>query len=193
MIRTPLIIILLSLPALCYAEATPSWDLRQLMQGLAQVKESRASFTEQKFLKILKQPLESSGTLLYQSPDHLEKHTLVPKVESLVLHQGELTIDIKARNIKRTLVLQDYPAAWAFVESIRSTLAGDLPTLERFFKIELEGNSAAWKIKLLPIESKTRKMVSEIVLSGNGSKVDSVDIFEANGDHSLMRVIEEKP
>lgn len=191
--RTSLFILLLSLPAFCHAEPAPPWDLRQLMQSLAQVKESRASFTEQKFLKILKQPLESSGTLLYQAPDRLEKHTLVPKAESLVLYQGELTIDIKARNIKRILVLQDYPAVWAFVESIRSTLAGDLPTLEHFFKIELEGNSAAWKMKLLPIESKTRKMVSEISFVGNGNKVDSIDIIEANGDHSLMKVVEDKP
>jgi len=186
-------ILILWLPAICNGEVATPWNLQQLMQSLAQVKESRASFTEQKYLKILKQPLESSGTLLYQAPDHLEKHTLAPKVESLVLHQGELTIDIKARNIKRTLVLQDYPAAWAFVESIRSTLAGDLPTLERFFKIELEGNSAAWKLKLLPIEPKTRKVVSEIRFVGNGNKVDSIDIFEANGDHSLMRVFEDKP
>ena len=185
--------LILWLPTYCHAEVVSPWDLRQLMQGLAQVKESRATFTEQKFLTILKQPLESSGTLLYQSPDRLEKHTLSPKLESLVLHQGELTIDIKARNIKRTLVLQDYPAVWAFVESIRSTLAGDLPTLERFFKIELEGNSAAWKIKLSPIESKTRKVVSEILFSGNGSKVDSINIIETNGDHSLIRVVEDKP
>jgi hypothetical protein len=189
--RTSLFTLLLSLPAFCHAEPAPSWDLHQLMQGMAQIKESRATFTEQKFLKILKQPLESSGTLLYQAPDHLEKHTLVPKVEILVLHQGELTIDIKARNIKRTLVLQDYPAVWAFVESIRSTLAGDLPTLERFFKIELEGNSAVWKMRLLPIETKTRKVVSEIRFVGNGNKVNSIDIFEANGDHSLMKVIED--
>ena len=191
MIRTPLIIMLLCLPALCQAEPAPPWDLRQLMQGLAQVKESRASFTEQKYLKILKQPLESSGTLLYLAPDHLEKHTLEPKVESLVLHKGALTIDIKTRNIKRTLVLQDYPAAWAFVESIRSTLAGDLPTLERFFKIELEGNNASWKMKLLPLESKTRKVVSEIRFVGSVNRLESIDIFEANGDHSLMQIVED--
>jgi hypothetical protein len=186
-------LLILWLPVFSHAEVTTPWDLRQLMHNLAQVKESRATFTEQKFLKILKQPLESSGTLLYQAPDRLEKHTLVPKAESLVLHQGELTIDIKARNIKRTLVLQEYPAVWAFVESIRSTLAGDLPTLERFFKIELEGNSAAWKMKLLPVESKTRKMVSEISFVGNDNKVDSIDIIEANGDHSLMKVVEDTP
>ena len=102
---------------------------------------SQGKFVEKKYLSVLNKPLESSGTLLFQSPAHLEKHTLLPKAESLVLDQGVLTIENSARNIKRTLVLQEYPAVWAFVESIRSTLAGDLPMLERFYTIKLEGNA----------------------------------------------------
>ena len=102
------------------------------MQGLAQRPTSQGKFTEHKYLSVLNRPLESSGTLMFQAPGHLEKHTLVPKAEDLVLDQGVLTIDSKARNIKRTLVLQEYPAVWAFVESIRSTLAGDLATAGTF-------------------------------------------------------------
>ena len=137
MMPRALIFLLLCLPPLCRAE-TPTWGVAQLMQGLAQTKTAQATFTERKFLSVLSRPLESSGTLLFQAPGHLEKHTLKPKVESLVLDQGVLTIDSKARNIKRTLVLQEYPSVWAFVESIRSTLAGDLPTLERFYQTELK-------------------------------------------------------
>ena len=104
------LILLLCMPALCRAEAAQPWGLQQLMQSLSQVKEAKAKYTEKKYLKVLKQPLESSGTLYFQAPNHLEKHTLLPKTESLVLDQGVLSIDIKARNIKRTLVVQDYPA-----------------------------------------------------------------------------------
>jgi len=188
-----LFFMLLGLPALCHAETAASFDVQQLMQNLAQVKEAKGSFVESKFLSVLDRPLKSSGTLLFQSPGHLEKHTLAPKVESLVLDQGVLTIDSKARNIKRTLVLQEYPAIWAFVESIRSTLAGDLPTLQRFYQIELEGDAAHWKIKLLPLEQKTRDVISEIRLSGHGNWVDSIETMEANGDHALMKVVEETP
>lgn len=188
-----LLMLLLCLPALSRAETAASWDVRQLMQDLAQVKEAKGKFVELKFLSVLKRPLESSGTLLFQAPGHLEKHTLTPKVESLVLDQGVLTIDIKARNIKRTLVLQEYPAIWAFVESIRSTLAGDLPTLERFYKIELEGNAAYWKMRLLPIEPRTREVLSEIRISGRRNWVDSIETLEANGDHALMKVVEDTP
>lgn len=188
-----LFMLLLFFPVLCRADATSSWDVRKLMQGLAQVKEAKAKFVERKFLSVLNRPLESSGTLLFQAPDHLEKHTLAPKVESLVLDQGVLTIDSKARNIKRTLVLQEYPGIWAFVESIRSTLAGDLPTLEHFYKIELEGNASRWRMRLLPIEPKTREVLREIRISGRDNWVDSIGTEETNGDHALMEVVEVAP
>lgn len=190
--RTVLVLLML-IPALCRAESASAWDVQQLMQALAQAKEAKGTFTEKKFLSVLNQPLESSGTLLFQAPGHLEKHTLVPKVESLVLDQGVLTIDSKARNIKRTLVLQEYPAIWAFVESIRSTLAGDLPTLERFYKIELEGGPAHWRMLLLPIEPKTREVMREIRIGGRGGRVERIEAFEPNGDHSLMEVVEILP
>jgi hypothetical protein len=173
--------------------ASAGWGLPQLMQSLAQVQSSKAKFKERKYLAVLIAPLDSSGTLLFQAPGHLEKHTLKPKAESLVLDQGVLTIDSKARNIKRTLVLQEYPAVWAFVESIRSTLAGDLPTLQRFYKVSLKGNAGKWSMLLIPLEQRTRQVMSEIVISGRGARVTHIETTEPNGDHSTMTIIGEAP
>jgi hypothetical protein len=173
--------------------ATAGWGLPQLMQSLSQVKSSQGKFKERKYLAVLIAPLDSSGTLLFQAPGHLEKHTLKPKAESLVLDQGVLTIDSKARNIKRTLVLQEYPAVWAFVESIRSTLAGDLPTLQRLYKIKLNGNAAKWSMRLEPLDQKTRQVMDEIVISGRGARVTNIETTEPNGDHTMMTVVEEAP
>lgn len=182
----------LCVPLTATAEAG-KWNVQQLMQTLAQVSHAEGKFTERKYLSVLNRPLESSGTLSFQAPGHLEKHTLTPKVENLVLDQGVLTIDSKARNLKRTLVLQEYPAIWAFVESIRSTLAGDLPTLERFYQIELSGDAAHWKMRLLPIEQKTREVIREIRIAGHDNWVDSIETLESNGDHALMKVTESAP
>lgn len=169
------------------------WGLPQLMQSLAQVQSSQGRFVERKHLAVLDVPLTSSGTLSFQAPGHLEKHTLEPRDESLVLDGGVLTIENKTRNIKRTLVVQQYPAVWAFVESIRSTLAGDLPMLQRFYKVELKGDAAKWRMKLLPLEQKTRDMVKEIVISGRGDRVTVIEMLEANGDRDTMTVSGEKP
>ena len=188
-----LFMLLLCLPAWSHAEEESAWDVQQLMRSLAQVKQAEGRFVERKFLSMLNRPLESSGTLLFQAPGHLEKHTLLPKEESLVLDQGVLTIESKARNIRRTLVLREYPALWAFVESIRSTLAGDLPTLERFYRIELEGDAAHWKMRLLPIELRAREVMREIRIGGRGNRVDSIEMLESNGDHALMKVVATAP
>jgi hypothetical protein len=194
MIMRALFLLLCLASAFAHAEAeSAGWGLPQLMQGLAQVQSSQAKFEERKYLNVLIAPLDSSGTLLFQAPGHLEKHTLKPKAESLVLDQGVLTIDSKARNIKRTLVLQEYPAVWAFVESIRSTLAGDLPTLQRFYKIRLKGDAAKWSMRLLPLEQRTRQVMSEIVISGSGARVNTIETIESNGDHSTMTIIGDAP
>ncbi len=180
-----LLLCLSAVPALA-----EEWGLPQLMRSLAQVQNAQGRFVERKFLSVLNRPLESSGTISFRAPDHLEKHTLAPKVEDLVLDQGVLTIDSKARNIRQTLVLQEYPAVWAFVESIRSTLAGDQPTLERFYMIKLEGDAERWRMQLLPRERRTREMVREIIISGRDNRVTSIEMSESNGDRSTMKVVE---
>jgi hypothetical protein len=179
---------LLAIPA-----SAEEWGLPQLMQSLAQVQISQARFVERKHLAVLDVPLTSSGTLSFQAPDHLEKHTLEPRDEVLVLDQGVLTIENKARNLKRTLVVQQYPAVWAFVESIRSTLAGDLPTLERFYKVQLKGDAAKWRMKLLPRVKQAGGMVKEIVISGRGNRVTAIEMLEVNGDSATMTVSEDRP
>ncbi len=186
-----ILIILMCMPALSRAES--AWDVRQLMREMSQVSESKGKFVERKYMAVLSRPLESSGTLLFRSPDYVEKHTLKPKIESVVLDHGVLTVENPARNFKRTVVVQEYPAVWALVESIRATLAGDLPSLTRFYKIELEGESAHWKMRLLPLDAKTSAAVREILISGRGHRVDSFETVEPNGDHALMQVTEDTP
>ena len=169
------------------------WDIKRLMQELAQVKTAQGRFVERKHLAILNAPLELSGTLVYVAPSRLEKHTLAPRPESLVLEREELTIESRERNQRRTLVLQDYPVVWAFVESIRSTLAGDLPTLSRFYQVSLDGGERRWRLTLKPSEPGMRDVVSEIRISGDRSWINAIEIIETGGDRSVMTITKDSP
>lgn len=186
----------LALCALCLqahaAEPAPEapWSLEQLMLRLAQVKTAKATFVERKHLRILDSPLELSGTLLYTAPGYLEKQTLKPKPETLVLDKETLTFEDKGRNRRRTLRLQDYPVIWAFVESIRSTLAGDLQSLNRFYRVGLEGSEADWRLTLDPREPGIQRMVSQIRIAGSQSAIRQIEITETQGDRSVMTVTE---
>lgn len=182
-------------PAAVAAETGDStgWDIKRLMQDLAQVKTAKGRFVERKHLAILNAPLQFSGTLIYIAPSRLEKHTLEPRQESLLLEREELTIESKERNRRRTVMLQDYPVIWAFVESIRSTLAGDLTTLKRFYEVVLDGDERKWRLALKPSDPKMRAVVSEIRISGDRNWINAIEIMETGGDRSVMTIARDDP
>jgi len=172
--------------------ADSGWTVEQLMQRLAQVKSARATFVERKHMRILNAPLELTGTLVYTAPGYLEKHTLKPKPESLILEKDTLTFEDRTRKRRRVLKLQEYPVVWAFVESIRSTLAGDLQSLNRFYRVSLEGSELEWRLTLDPREPGIQRMVEQIRIAGSRTSIRSIEITEAEGDRSVMTVTEEK-
>jgi outer membrane lipoprotein-sorting protein len=169
--------------------APGAWDLKRLMHELAQVKSARARFVESRQLAILSAPLESSGTLIYAAPGRLEKHTLAPRAESLVLDGDRLTLENKAQNQRRSFALQQYPEIWALVESMRSTLAGDLAALQRYYQVGLDGSESQWRLTLKPVEPGMQKLVGEIRIGGSGNQVGSVEIIETGGDRSVMTIV----
>ena len=135
---------------------TPSyaadWDLDQLMQTLAQTRSGHVRFVETKTIAMLDKPVESSGELFYKAPDHLEKRTLKPKPETMVLDQG--TLQVERGRQKHSLRMQDYPELAAFIDSIRGTLAGDRQALERNFRLSLDGKRESWNLRLVPANDK---------------------------------------
>ena len=180
--------LLCATPAFAAETDAGAWNVEDLMRSLAQVKKSSATFVERKHLSMLKTPLEFSGTLVYAAPGHLEKHTLLPKPESMVLDQDKLVVQSGDGHQKRALSLQDYPAVWAFVESFRSTLAGDMETLNRFYRVTLEGHPKQWQLVLLPIDPKMKNLVSEIRISGSAEQINTIEIREPEGDYSVMSI-----
>jgi outer membrane lipoprotein carrier protein LolA len=165
-----------------------AWDIEQLMQELARVKTAKARFVERKHLAILTAPLESSGTLTYVAPDRLEKHTLSPRSESLLLERDRLTLESGEPKRRRTIRLEDYPAVGIFVESIRSTLAGDLALLNRLYQVALEGDERRWRLVLRPGDPKMQEMVREIRIGGSRNWIGSIEVLEPGGDRSVMTI-----
>jgi len=188
--RSVAVVVLLA-PLLAAAQ-DQGWGVHDLMRELAQTRRSEARFIEHKHLKILDQPLELSGRLLYVAPDRFEKRTLTPKPETLIVDGDSLTIHETNRSKPRRLRLQDHPAVWGFVESFRATLAGDLPALERFYAVGLQGTRRAWELALVPRVQAMRAVVKQIQIHGGDGSLHRIEITEAHGDRSVMQVFEDK-
>ncbi|HXA48244.1 MAG TPA: LolA-related protein [Burkholderiaceae bacterium] len=177
---------LLSLSAtIAHADA---WDLSQLMAGLAQVQSHESRFTETKTIALLKNPIESSGVLRYRRPDHVEKQVLQPKDESIIVDGQQLLWKDGASGKTRTLSLQSNAVLAALVESIRATLAGDLPALQHFFAVKLDGASSHWTLSLTPLDKAMQGKVQTVRIEGSVNHVTLIDVTETGGDHSVMQI-----
>jgi hypothetical protein len=175
-------------PALVHPQAAPASDdtLNNVMSLLAQRHHGEADFTEEKTLSVLRQPLKSSGVLLYDAPDHLEERTLLPRPQSVVLDHGVLSMHIGART--RTLRLSDYPQLAPLIDSIRATLAGERATLERVFEVSFSGTLEHWQLQLVPRDAQVSATLQQIDLEGQLAAVTEVRVQQRDGDRSLMHI-----
>lgn len=163
-----------------------TWDIDQLMRGLAQTRSAQARFVEKKSIAMLELPIESSGELFYSAPDRLEKRTIKPKAENMLVEGDSLRIE-RGRQ-KYRLQLQDYPELAAFIDSIRGTLAGDRKALERSYQLSLEGGATNWTLQLVPNDTRMQQVITHIRIAGVHNEVRSIEIKQADGDSSQMRI-----
>lgn len=165
---------------------TGQFTVGELMGALANNKYGAATFTEKKYISILDHPVVSSGELLFVPPARLEKRTLKPKVETLVLDGDVLTVEQQRH--KHVLQLKDYPEVAAMIESIRATLAGDRKALEGVYDLHLEGSSDRWTLTLTPLDTRVGSVVARILMAGTRNAVRTVEILQADGDRSVMSI-----
>lgn len=169
------------------SNATASeWNIEQLMQNLALGHHEHASFTEKKSMAMLDKPVESSGELFYKAPDYLEKRTLKPKSESMIINGNALIVERGHK--KYRLQLQSYPELAAFIDSVRGTLSGNIKALQRNYQLSLEGTEASWTLQLSPLDKKMQAILKCMYITGMHDQVHGIEIIQADGDSSLMTI-----
>ena len=171
------------------ALATPTlaaFDVGQLMTDLARHKGGKAKFVEKKYISLLDKPVVSTGEMSYTAPDRLEKRTLTPKPETLLLDKEMLSIEREKQ--KLTINLSNQPEALAFIDSIRGTLTGNRAALEKNYFLHLAGTSDKWVLTLLPSEQKIAALVQRITVSGSKNQIRSIEYLQADGDRSVMSI-----
>ncbi len=136
---------------------------------------------------LLNQPQRSTGRLIYVAPDQLQKVTIEPRPMRLTINGDQLTIE-RQGEAARQISLHDYSEIGALVESVRATLAGDLPALTRYFATTFAGGVDGWTLTLTPKEARLRDMVATIRISGERTVIRDVMTIEADGDWTDMTV-----
>ena len=172
---------------LCASSYAGDWALADLMHLLAQQKSGKASFVEKKYIGILDKPLESSGELSFDAPDRLEKRTLKPRMEAILLEGDKLTVTMYEKR-PVSLRLQDHPEVAAAVESIRGTLSGDKVALEKNYAIEFTGVQGKWQLTLTPVQKAVAKVVRQVHIGGADANIKTITFDQADGDRFEMTI-----
>ena len=159
-------------------------NLQQLMQFMAKHKEIHATFVENKYIKGVDVPLESSGDLMFIAPSTMVRNTLQPKPEMFKLTGNTITVERMGK--KHSLQIDDYPEISLHFEGMRALLAGDLERLTSLYLVELTGTFADWKLVLSPLQRETT--LKSLNLNGSHDHVKSVEVHLKDGDYSIMQV-----
>jgi outer membrane lipoprotein-sorting protein len=163
--------------------------LDELMRSLAATGASTVAFVETRSSSALNAPLVARGELHYAPPGRLERRVSAPVEERYVVDGDRVTVERRGAT-PRTVALASRPVLGAFLESIRATLRGDLATLRRYYRVEIEGDAAGWTLVLLPSDAALAELVTVIRISGSRGRLTGMEVVEAGGDRVATRFAE---
>jgi outer membrane lipoprotein-sorting protein len=172
-----LAVVLLWLTSVAHAQA-PS--LAGVLAEFAKVEALSAKFHEQKTMSLLARPIESDGTLHYQKPRKLVRHS---NKASVLLDGDKLTFGDATSS--QSMDLSSQPALRVLVDTYVSVLAGDLAALERVATVTLEAQGPGYRIHVTPKDAKVKRLVKAMSFDGEGAKLTRMELLDANGDTTV--------
>ena len=172
--------------ALGLAGPARALDLATVTSLLAQRKAGEARFTEERFVTGIEGPLRASGLLSFAAPDRFTRVTTEPRAESMAVDGNALILKRSGRT--RQMALDAIPEVTALIEAVRGTLTGNALTLEKHFRIKVEGSPAQWTLTLHPRDQRLATQVRELKITGMSGELRVVELWLAGGDRSVMAI-----
>lgn len=175
------LLLLLSLIATARAAGDP---FDTLLAALAQRPHGEVKFSEETHSELLTHAVRSEGVLRFDAPDRLEKQTLTPVAEDLLV-EGDVVTIIRGHH-RNSIRLSQYPKLSPLLEGIRATLSGNRAALEQRFQVTFAPVASEWELRLAPLGAARDAGFTRIVLRGHADELQSVALEQANGDRTTM-------
>ncbi|MCE9792344.1 outer membrane lipoprotein carrier protein LolA [Shewanella indica] len=170
-----------------FAKAATEQALQQLSTKMALSDSSRGQFKQVRWLRVLKQPLRSSGEFMFQRELGMLWQQQTPFGNLLLLKQGELIQQDSQGKLSVTKA-DAGPAAVAEMlpRMMQSLLSGDIQALSQGFELYLLNDQAGhWQLGLKAKEQTMAALLPQMVLEGN-QDLESLTLLAKNGDISQI-------
>jgi outer membrane lipoprotein-sorting protein len=148
---------------------------------------STASFHEQQYRRVLKEPIERQGEFHFEPPSLFEKRVLAPVTETYRLDGETLSIALPDRKV-RQVSLRNQPLLGGLLLGFRAVVSGHLDMLAASFEVQVSGTPEAWRIDLRPTQADVAKYIGAIHVTGKGSEPLRFEILERNGDRTVTAI-----
>jgi len=157
------------------------FDLIQLSLQLSEPGVLRGSFTQEKYLRALPQPLVSLGTFVLARDSGLLWFLQEPVQQDYRISAAGI-----ARRTPRGWEQSDQQGPAARQNALfLAVLQGDTEALQRDFELELSGTAQAWTLILTPRSALLAQIFSSIQIQG-AATVERIELLETQGDSTQL-------
>ncbi len=169
------------------------WDVSGLMHQFSRIVHAKLVFKETRRSEFVMTDLVTKGHIEYRQPDYIEKNTVSPIVEKVVIDGDSMSIEKTGTVGKHDDMVQiqrypvkSHPVLTITVESLRAILVGDIDRLNEGFEIKLDGSRTDWKLDLTPKTPEILKYFKQVMLYGSDARIQKVVLIQADGDQSTV-------
>jgi outer membrane lipoprotein-sorting protein len=181
MLRIACVVLPLALNA--YAATPPANQalVSQVTSNLAQKKGVRSSFTQTQTLAAMKQPLVSSGTLVFHREHGVIWHVQTPyDVTYVITDAGVAQLDANGKRVGAKNAAGMRGVAQVS-KMMRAMLGGDLSALYSQFDVDAQGSASDWTLVLTPNQPQLAQSIKRLHMKG-GAYLRSLRIDFVSGD-----------
>jgi outer membrane lipoprotein-sorting protein len=170
--------------------ANPEKVLAELRKTSQTTTSIQASFTEEKYLAVLKEPENSSGSFYYQQKDKMRWEQKTPSKYIILINGDKLRVQ---EGSKEKNVGQAGRMAAQIKELMIGLVNGDFQQNKGFSSAVLEDGDE-YQIVLTPVNRRLKNIYAKIAMnfSKSSMRLKELSFFEKGGDKSIMKFQQEK-
>ncbi|MPY26500.1 outer membrane lipoprotein carrier protein LolA [Shewanella sp. YLB-07] len=165
-------------------------QIEKLSKRLELSQHAKGKFTQYRSLKVLKKPLISKGSFIFDAQLGLVWSQEAPFKSTLILKDDAL-IQIDSSGKQQVSQTRGNQGAGALAQTLptllKALLGGELQTLDEHFSFYLlaADPQAPWTLGLIPKDPLMLKAIPQMILEGT-NQISALTLVSANGDTSRI-------
>jgi hypothetical protein len=158
--------------------------LARIEEQLVRAPVVRASFAQERTMRVLKRPLETGGRVTAVAGQGVLWQVLEPYESTMLVSAGAI-VEWDGQGAPRRLEIAANPALRALADALLGLLTGDTGALVALFEPTPLQAEQGWRLALAPKDEALAALIERVEVAG-GRFVEEAVISEAGGDRTAI-------